>query len=411
MNLQVDTTRIMRELDTLATFSSHAAPAVTRVVFGDEDLRARQYLRSLYESAGLEVRVDAIGNTFARWHGSELQARAVATGSHTDAIPNAGMYDGTVGVLGGLEAIRALKSAGFHPRRSIEVIMFTSEEPTRFAIGCSGSRALAGSLAAPDFHRLIDADGNTFDHVRQAAGFMGSLDSLALSHNAYHAFVELHIEQGPRLERAEIPIGIVTAIAAPATLDVIIDGEGGHAGGVLMADRKDAFTAAAEIALKLEELARAASSDTVATCGLIKIEPGAVNSIPYRASLTLDIRDIDGHRRDQLMTTFQLEAQSIAQRRGVRITFNLRNADPPATCDPLVVGAVRDACATTQSPSMELVSRAYHDSLFMARVAPMGMIFIPCRGGVSHRPDEFASPQHITRGIEVLAHTLATLAK
>lgn len=411
MNPQVDTSRVMSELQKLATFSSHSAPAVTRVVFSDEDLRARQYLRTLYESAGLDVRVDAIGNTFARWPGSEPQASAVATGSHTDAIPNAGMYDGTVGVLGGLEAIRALKSAGFQPRRSIEVIMFTSEEPTRFAIGCSGSRAMAGSLTAPDFQRLTDADGQTYDHVRQAAGFSGALTTLALPRDAYHAFVELHIEQGPRLERAAIPIGIVTAIAAPATLDVIIEGEGGHAGGVMMADRKDAFTAAAEIALKLEELARTASSDTVATCGLIKIEPGAVNSIPYRASLTLDIRDIDGNRRDRLITTFQREADTIALQRDVRISFNLRNADPPATCDPMVVSAVRQACIATQKQSMDLVSRAYHDSLFMARVALMGMIFIPCRRGVSHRPDEYASPEHITCGIEVLTHTLATLSK
>ena len=405
-----DTTRVMRELQTLATFSSHPAPAVTRVVFSDDDRRARQYLRSLYESAGLSVRVDAIGNTFARWHGSEPQAGAVATGSHTDAIPNAGMYDGTVGVLGGLEAIRALKSSGFQPRRSIEVIMFTSEEPTRFAIGCSGSRALAGSLAEPDFQRLVDADGQTYDHVRQAAGFSGALATLALPRDAYHAFVELHIEQGPRLERAAIAIGIVTAIAAPATLDVTIEGEGGHAGGVMMVDRKDAFTAAAEMALTLEQLARTASSDTVATCGLIKIEPGAVNSIPYRASLTLDIRDIDGQRRDRLIIAFQSEATTIAQRRGVGIKFNLRNADPPATCDPMVVDAVRKACIAAKTESMDLASRAYHDSLFMARVAPMGMIFIPCRGGVSHRPDEYASPEHIARGIEVLAHTLATLA-
>ncbi len=400
----------MTELHALARISSAPAPAVTRIVFTEEDTAARALLRSFVAQLDLQVRIDAIGNTFIRWTGREPALPAVATGSHIDAIPNAGMYDGTVGVLGGLEAIRALREAGHMPRRSIELILFTTEEPTRFGIGCTGSRAMAGVLPGPRLAALVDSQGVTFDRARGQAGFAGDLESVAVAPGRYHAFIELHIEQGPRLEAARLPIGIVTAIAAPATLDVTLEGEGGHAGGVMMRDRKDALTAACETVLLLERLARAAGDDTVGTCGLVRIEPGAVNSIPFRATLTLDIRDIDGSRRDRLIADFTREATRLARQRDVGIAFHTRNADPPASCDGAIIDAIVKSCDETGTPAMKLVSRAYHDCLFMARLAPVGMIFIPCRGGVSHRPDEYASPEHITAGVEVLARSLARLA-
>jgi len=411
-DLHIDRDRVVDELNHLATFSSHPAPAVTRVVFTREDQLARAYLDELYREAGLTVRVDAIGNTFARWAsaGTDPDAPPVATGSHIDAIPNAGRYDGCVGVLGGLEAIRSLQRAGYQPRRPIELIQFTSEEPTRFAMGCTGSRAMAGVLSPDQLSTLRDDRGDDYDTVRQRAGYSGPLSEIALGDDACHAFVELHIEQGPRLEQADTTIGIVTAIAAPATLTVTYTGAGGHAGAVLMPDRKDAFCGAAEAALALEQLARDTSPDTVATCGLIDVQPGAVNSIPLATRLTLDIRDTNGDRRDGLIQHFQQQATAIADRRGLGVRFELNNADPPAGCAPLVLDAVRDAVAAAGHPAMELVSRAYHDALFMAQLTPTGMIFIPCRGGVSHRPDEFAEPDHIAAGVEVLAHTLARLA-
>src|SRR5580700_1007080 len=249
MNIQVDAARTINELETLAEFSDSPAPAVTRVVFSKRDQEARAWLKQLCKEAHLGVREDAIGNFFARWGGANPSAPAIGTGSHTDAIPHSGKYDGTVGVLGGLEAIRALKRAGFRPVRAIELLMFTSEEPTRFGIGCLGSRALCGTIAAGSLALLRDAEGRAFDEIRRTAGFRGELAEVRLPEAYFAAFVELHIEQGPILEREGIPIGIVTAIAAPAALRVTISGEGGHAGAVLMPGRKDALCAASEAVL------------------------------------------------------------------------------------------------------------------------------------------------------------------
>lgn len=410
MTPAIDAVRLARELETLAGMSD-APPAVTRIVFTEADLRAREYLRALCGDAGLAVREDAAGNMFARWTGSDPTLAPVATGSHIDAIPNAGRYDGTVGVLGGLEAMRALAAAGCRPARSIELIVFTSEEPTRFGIGCLGSRLLAGALDAAAGARLKDRDGRSLDEVRASAGFAGPLSSVRLPPGAYAAFVELHIEQGPILEQRDVDLGVVTAIAAPAGLQIAIEGEGGHAGAVLMPDRHDALLAAAEIALAVEAAAKATGSiDTVATCGVCDVFPGAVNSIPSRVRLEVDVRDADGPRRDRVLDAIAATCDEVARRRGVRVERSVVNADPPARCAPEIVDVLARACEARGWRSERMISRAYHDSLFMARVAPTAMLFIPCRGGVSHRPDEYASPEAIARGAAVLADTLAQLS-
>lgn len=402
---------IEAELDQLATFSEAEPPVVTRVVFTEADLRARRYVKALALAANLTIREDAVGNTFFRWTGEDPSLPAVATGSHIDAIPNAGRFDGTVGVLGGLEAIRKLQASGFKPRRSIELVMFTAEEPTRFGVGCLGSRLLAGVLDASAGERLRDKQGRTLNEVRAAAGFTGSLDSVRLAKGHYSAFVELHIEQGPLLEREGIPIGVVTGIAAPASLRITIEGDGGHAGAVLMPDRHDAFLAAAEIALAAEAGAKNTGSiDTVATAGVCDVFPGAINSVPSRATLMLDIRDIDGLRRDSVIQAIDTAQREIAARRGVTIEVETINADDPASCDPRIVAALVEAAERQKLPWRKMVSRAYHDSLFMSRLAPTAMLFIPCRNGYSHRPDEFASPEHIAQGAAVLAETLRSLA-
>ncbi|MEN1679608.1 MAG: M20 family metallo-hydrolase [Planctomycetota bacterium] len=409
----VDIDRLDGELAKLASISDCPAPppAVTRVVFTETDLRARDYLRSLYEEAGLAARVDAIGNTFARWEGTDPTAPAVGTGSHCDAIPHAGMYDGTVGVLGGLEAVRSLKRQGFVPRRSIDVVMFTSEEPTRFGVGCTGSRTMSGALSPDELTQLRDETGANYDEVRRQAGFGGVLQSVRLADDAYAAFVELHIEQGPDLEAEGLPIGVVTAIAAPATAEFTVLGQGGHAGAVLMPRRRDSLVAAAEMVTAIDRLARESRSpDLVATVGKLDVHPGAVNSIPSRVQFLLDLRDIDGANRDAVLDAILADAGAIAAARGVSVETRVLNADPPAAADPRIVAA---ACASAERLGLAhttMVSRAYHDSLFMARVAPTGMIFIPCRDGVSHRPDEYASPAAIAAGVQTLALTLAELA-
>jgi ureidoglycolate amidohydrolase len=413
--IQIDQTRLLGELQTLSTFTG-AEPAdngtaVTRIVFSADDLRARAWLKDLALAEGFEIRDDAVGNIFIRWTGSEPNLPAVATGSHTDAIPHAGMYDGTVGVLGGLEAMRALKHSGFQPRRSIELVMFTSEEPTRFGIGCLGSRLMSGTLDPDRADALQDKDEASLSTIRAAAGFVGPLSIVRLPQNHYHAWIELHIEQGPLLERETIPIGIVTSIAAPAGYRFTITGFGGHAGALLMPERKDALCAAAELILSIEKNALATKAiDTVATVGTCDVHPGAVNSVPSRVALQLDIRDTDPHRREAVMQAVRRDCEELRQRRKVTITEELVNADAPAQSSPHTVQLLEEICAEQAIPYKKMVSRAYHDSLFMARIAPIAMIFIPCRNGVSHRPDEYAAPTDIVLGTRVLAQVLAKLA-
>src|SRR5579863_9874098 len=279
--MHIDRDRLISDLETLSSFSDGTPPGISRLVFSDADQRARVWLKDQCRGAGLAVREDAVGNMFARWVGAQPQLPAIGTGSHIDAIPHSGKYDGTVGVLGGLEAIRALQQSGFMPQRSIELLLFTSEEPTRFGLGCLGSRMLSGGLNGDADARLKDSEGSTLADLRAAAGFHGSLDQVRLHDGYYAAFVELHIEQGPLLEKEGLAVGVVTSIAAPAALRVRVEGEGGHAGGVLMHDRRDAFCAAAEIVLAIEERALATGSmDTCATVGKCHVYPGAVNSIP-----------------------------------------------------------------------------------------------------------------------------------
>ena len=411
MRVEIDQQGLNAEIETLAAISDAEAPAVTRIVFTPTDLKARAWMISRCEEAGLAVWQDAIGNIFARWNGADAAGPAVGTGSHIDAIPNAGKYDGVVGALGGLEAIRALQRSGFRPKNSIELLVFATEEPTRFGIGCLGSRLLSGTLSAEAAAKLKDRNGESLDEVRRKAGFNGNLQNVKLPSGYYKAFVELHIEQGPLLERAKTSLGIVKSIAAPASFRISIDGAGGHAGGVLMPDRKDALCATAELILATEKAARTSGAlDTVATVGVCNVFPGAVNSIPSSVGMTLDIRDTDLERRDGVMRTIERAAQSIAAKRGVSIQWELVNADAPEDCAPEVRMALAESCREHGFPFLEMVSRAYHDSLFISRVAPTGMLFIPCRNGYSHRPDEYAAPEDIARGALVLAESLARLS-
>jgi ureidoglycolate amidohydrolase len=409
--MHIDRDRLISDLETLASFSDGTPPGISRLVFAGADQQARVWLKSQCRDAGLTVREDAVGNMFARWVGAQPQLPAIGTGSHIDAIPHSGKYDGTVGVLGGLEAIRALQQSGFTPQRSIELLLFTSEEPTRFGLGCLGSRMLSGGLKGDADARLKDSDGSTLAELRAAAGFQGSLDQVRLQDGYYEAFVELHIEQGPLLEKEGLPVGIVTSIAAPAALRIAIEGEGGHAGGVLMPDRKDAFCAAAEIVLAVEECARATGAiDTCGTVGKCHIFPGAVNSIPSRVEMDADIRDTDEQRRNRVLGEIEQACARVAAKRNLQVKVSPINADAPATCSPRIIEAMVEAAAENGLAYKKMVSRAYHDSLFMARIAPTGMVFIPCRGGVSHRPDEYSAPQEIENGVKVLAATLAKLS-
>lgn len=410
--IPIDSARLREEIDALSLISEQPAPVVTRVLFSPADLKGRDYVKMLFRQAGLIVREDAVGNIFARWEGGERNAPAVATGSHIDAIPNAGKYDGVVGVLGAIEAVRGLRKAGFVPKRSIEIIVFTAEEPTRFGLGCLGSRLLAGALSREKIAGLRDGEGNDLEFWRKQAGLpAGDPAGVQLRQNVYAGFVELHIEQGPILEQRQTAIGMVEKIAAPAALRLQLTGVGGHAGAVLMPDRRDALLAGAEIALAVEKAATSSgSTDTVGTTGVFRIEPGAVNSVPSQATLEIDVRDTQLAARDATLQKIEAAATEICARRKIVLQLDRLNADAPAICDSSLVQLVSEVCRDLGASCLKMISRAYHDSLFMARICPVTMIFIPCRGGVSHRPDEYSSPEQIGVGVAVLAETLRRLA-
>ncbi len=401
---------LAEEIRQLGSITEVPPPAVTRIVFSEHDMRAREFLRERCEAAGLAMRYDAVGNGFARWEGTEPALAAVATGSHTDAIPNAGAYDGVVGVLGGLEAIRALQRAGFQPLRAIELILFTSEEPTRFGLGCLGSRLLAGTLEPARADSLRDTSGVSLAEWRARRGYAGDLASVRLLPGHYEAFIELHIEQGPVLERDEIDLGIVEKIAAPASFRLDLEGEGGHAGAVLMRDRHDAALAGAEIALAVERAAlESGSDDTVGTTGVFRIEPGAINSVPAKAQLEIDLRDTRLETRERARSAIEAAVAEITARRGIRSRWEVINSDPPAQSGMQIVVAAEEAASALGFTHRRMTSRAYHDCLFMAGVCPVAMIFIPCRNGWSHRPDEYSPPAAIAAGVRTLAETLRSL--
>jgi N-carbamoyl-L-amino-acid hydrolase len=411
MDIAIDKKRLQKEIDELALITEAVPPVVTRVLFSEADLRGREFVNSLCREAGLALRVDAAGNIFARLNGVNDQLPPVATGSHIDAIPNAGKFDGVVGVLGAIEAIRALKRAGHQPLRAIELIVFTAEEPTRFGMGCLGSRLLSGVLSAERAATVSDRDGKSLDAWRHDGGCAGELGSVRLADHAYAAFVELHIEQGPVLERENTAIGIVEKIAAPSTLRMQLTGVGGHAGAVLMPERHDAGLAGAEIALAVEEAVTGTGSpDTVGTTGVFRIEPGAVNSVPCAAWLEIDVRDTQVATRDQALAQIEAAAAQICRRRGVTLQVERLNVDAPAICDSVLVETIAAVCKQAGVSHKKMISRAYHDTLFMAQVCRSTMIFIPCRGGFSHRPDEFCSPEQIEMGVTILARVLAELS-
>ncbi len=247
--------------------------------------------------------------------------------------------------------------------------------------------------------------------MARARRLRGELSSVQLPSGSYAAFVELHIEQGPLLEAESIAIGVVERIAAPSALRIQLTGEGGHAGATLMPGRRDALLAGAEIALAVEQAATTSGSpDTVGTTGVFRIEPGAVNSVPCRAWLEIDLRDTQVPTRDAALQRIESSVREICGRRRIEFTMERLNVDPPAVCDSRLVETVVEACGELRLSVKRMISRAYHDSLFMAQVCPTTMIFIPSFEGYSHRPDEFSSPEQIEKGVLVLAEVLARLA-
>jgi hydantoinase/carbamoylase family amidase len=406
------TTRLHDAIAELAGFNDDpGAGGITREVYTPTYRAALDRVAGWMREAGLDVRLDAVGNLFGRWHGAEPDAPLVLTGSHVDTTLNAGRYDGVLGVLGAIEAVQLLRDAGIAPRRSIELVAWAGEEP-RFGTGCVGSRAAAGRLARADLDRLRDRDGVSMAAALRAAGHdPDRLADAEIDPAGVHALVELHIEQGIVLEESGDSIGVVTAIAAPHDFRVRLRGAATHAGATPMRLRRDALAGAAEAMIELERIARASpSATTVATVGVVRVLPGAINVVPGEVELDVDVRDSDPAARAQVVDAWLAAARAVAARRGLGLEITPIVEDAPVACDARVIEAAEAAVRELGLPYRRMISGAYHDAMVLGARVPIGMIFVPSAGGISHHPDEHTEPADLEHGVRVLAGTLARLA-
>lgn len=407
----MDQAWVMATLERIGEFG-RAERGYRRLAFGDADWAARAFVADRMREAGLEVRSDPCGNLIGRLPGRDPQAPAVATGSHVDTVPEGGNYDGVVGTVGGLAAVMRLQARGplTHP---LEFILFMSEESSRFGFATMGSKAMAGLANLAAWARATDPDGQDLPGVFAERGLdAGGLAGAVRGRGALKAFVELHIEQGPVLEQAGLQIGVVEGIAAPTRLQVTVRGVAGHSGATPMGQRQDALASASRMVLAVQAAAeREAAAGTVGTVGLLKVHPGAMNVIPGLVELWVDIRGIEAASIARAVDEVQAVIASIAETHRTPASVQTLTADRPVSMDPGVVAAVEAACGRLGLAYRRMPSGAGHDAMNMAHIAPAGLIFIPCRGGVSHNPDEYASPADILAGVDVLTETLHDLAR
>lgn len=408
--LAIDAARLQRDLESLAQIGKGELPGLHRLAFSDADLAGRRWLTERLEAAGMEAHVDGAANISARWPSSS-DLPCVMTGSHLDTVPGAGQLDGALGVVCGLEALRTLSENDIAVKRPIELVAFTDEEG-RFG-GMLGSQAMSGQLTPATIELARDLDGVSLSDAMARCGYRAT-DALTAEREpgSIHAFVELHIEQGPVLEREGSPVGLVDAITGLFRWDMRFVGESNHAGTTPMDLRRDAFQAAAELAVQIERiLEEHGSPRSRATIGRIELVPGAANVVPGEARLALEVRDTDPATLRGLSDAFRRTCSSIARRRNLRFEFELVSEIEPVLCHERVMAAVQRACDALEIPPLRMPSGAAHDTQMMARTAPAGMIFVPSRGGRSHSPAEWTAPADIERGANVLLHTLLELAQ
>ena len=405
--------KIRSWLEHINQYNSTPEFGTTRVLFTDPEIKARAYVKDEMQQLGMEVHEDAVGNIFGIYRGLEAEASPVWTGSHIDTVLNAGMFDGMSGVVAGLEVVRLLREAGIRPKRSLAVVVYTSEEPTRFRLGCLGSRALAGRLAATEAAALYDAEGRSLYEVLEQLGFpVQDFDKVAKKKGEVFAAVELHIDQNGVLEQAGQTVGIVKTICAPTVLEIEVKGKQSHAGGTNMQDRHDAYMAACEISLQAEMLGRESASEyTTVTVGKMEIVPNAVNVIPGKVVFSVDIRDADYQAKNGLADKLKEAAARIGRQRGVAVAVREVNNDHPMPCAGSIREIIETKCKKLGVSYMQTISGAFHDSMLVGEFAPVAMIFVPSHGGISHSPQEWTDFAEIAAGTDVLAATLLELAE
>ena len=405
----VNAARLESTLKALSAFGAEPEGGVSRVGFSQADLDGRSYVMGLMREAGLEIRIDAAGNLFGRREGRE-SLPALLIGSHIDSVPHGGNYDGDVGSLGAIEVARALQGAGVSLRHPLEVVIWSDEEGGRYYLGSFGSDAAAGNLPAGIAARR-DADGVPLgDWLRRMGGDPERLSEARITRGRYAGYLELHIEQGAVMERAGIPIGVVQGIVGISSRTCTAQGFANHAGTTPMDQRKDALAATSKAVLAVREEVRAEpEGHPVGTVGWIEAKPGAVNVIPGTVDFTVEIRDLDEARIARIDARIQSRLATIGAEESVQMHCTAPEVSTAAVTDPAFRAAIHAAADAAGLGAMELPSGAGHDAQNVATFAPMGMIFVPSVGGISHSPKEYTTPDAVAHGVEVLRRTVLGL--
>jgi N-carbamoyl-L-amino-acid hydrolase len=410
-NLPLDADRLWNDVMALAEITDPARP-YTRRSFTALFLQGRALLAQRFAEAGLTTRLDTAGNLIGRIEGADPALGVIAIGSHSDTVPSGGRFDGIAGVATGLEIARALRDSGDPLAHTLEIIDFLAEEPSEYGLSCIGSRGMTGSLTDKMLD-LTESGGETLGcALRRVGGDPGRLGEA--TRNDISAFLELHIEQGVVLESRALDVGIVTSIVGIRRIELVFQGEADHAGTTPMELRHDALVAAASTVASVrraaERLAAEASGYFVATVGILTVDPSASNIVPGRCRLIVDARATDPHLMQRFVET--LEAESAAHAVAARVTrasFATLSDGPPVACDESLRSALRQGAEELGLKAMDLPSGAGHDAAFMSRIARSAMVFVPCRAGKSHAPEEWADREALAAGAAVIYQAVRNL--
>lgn len=404
-NPSADPERMAARIEALGRFGANPDGGVSRVAFSDADLAGRRYIMELMRDVGLSVRVDTAGNVIGRRDGREPELPPIMFGSHIDSVPGGGNYDGDVGVIGALEVIELLNERGMQTRHPLEVVIFSDEEG-----GLTGSRAMVGKLGDATLAVMSHSGMTIRDGIRRIGGDPNRLDLAVRRPGDLKAFIELHIEQGAILHEEGVDIGVVEGIVGIRWWDVTVEGFANHAGTTPMNRRWDAMVSAAELVLAVNRIASELPGRQVATVGRIEARPGAPNVIPGEVVMSLEIRDLESAKIQQVFDLVSAEAKRIGDRRYTPIRFaEIDVASPPAPTDLQMRRIITAATEDLGLSSRPMPSGAGHDAQDMALITPTGMIFVPSRDGISHSPKEYTSPEDMANGATVLFRTVMSI--
>ena len=404
----VNAQRLQQTLEKLSEFGQNPEGGVTRLGFSEADLAAREYVISLMRTAGLAVRVDPAGNIFGRRAGTQ-NLPVLLFGSHTDSVPHGGNFDGDVGSMGALEVMRALNERQVSTRHPLEMVIWTNEEGHHFGKAVFGSAAAAG-LLGPEFLERRDDQGLTLaDWLRRYGQDPARFAEARIQPGTVAGYLELHIEQGAVLDEAGIPIGVVQGIVGIHWWTCTATGFANHAGTTPMNRRQDALAAASRAVLAVREEVRAEPGRQVGTVGTMKVEPGGRNIIPGRVEFSVELRDLDEAKVARIWERLEKRFAGIAREEKVALACAPLSSDRPERTDPAFQQAIREASGAAGLATMDLPSGAGHDAQNVARLAPIGMIFVPSRAGISHSPKEFTPAEQVANGAEVLYRAVLLL--